>query len=116
MSTKDIKARAEAATVGPWEGVPYGTIDGQGRAFVSAYRGTYSVAYSFGLQKRASADIDFIAHAREDIPHLLAQLEARDKTLEEVGALPFEHEIAIGDTCARSCVVCHLDRILEGGE
>lgn len=71
--TAEIPARVEQATKGPWKarhsnlhGAPYvgapGTI-GEDAVFVATCSST----------KMGMADAEFIAHAREDIPYLLAE-------------------------------------------
>ena len=65
----EIQARVEAATEGPWDDQPNWTdtarvvLNGDGEALWDAV----------GLM--ADADADFIAHAREDIPALLAEID-----------------------------------------
>lgn len=54
---EEIKARAEAATPGPWR------------------------LYGVALKK---PDVDFLAHARDDIPALISALEAQAAELAEV--------------------------------
>jgi len=77
----EIRARCEAATLGPWEyktnrhpnlnGTPWGWIDGPAG----------NMCWS-GYQSRI--DADFIAHAREDIPYLLAEIERLKKHSENL--------------------------------
>ena len=69
--------------------------------------------------KRQVADSIFIEHAREDIPYLLAQLEAKEKTIEAVRVLPVTHERipnAAPNSCYDTCTACALDHILEGSK
>jgi hypothetical protein len=69
-----IRARAEAATRGPWwtEGVPavYAKIP-KGRP---NGEGIIDCVYYGRKVPEAQANAEFIAHAREDIPWLLEQL------------------------------------------
>lgn len=69
-----IRARAEAATPGPW--APFGkqVIDSN-QLFVLQ-----------GLGDHVYQDADFIAHAREDIPKLLAEIKRlrTHPTLEQI--------------------------------
>ena len=60
----EIEARANAATEGPWN-VFMGRIDHPGRSLVA-------VAYDVGCDE----DAEFIAHARTDVPALVAALRA----------------------------------------
>lgn len=72
----EIRARCEAATPGPWDyktnrhpnsnGTPWGWLDGPAG----------NMCWS-GCQSRV--DAAFIAHAREDIPFLLAEVEKLNK-------------------------------------
>ena len=58
----EIEARANAATEGPWD-VFMGRIDHPGRSLVA-------VAYDVAREE----DAEFIAHARTDVPTLVAAL------------------------------------------
>ena len=77
-----IRARLEAATPGPWKG----EWDGQQYA-VRTLNGDEIIEYTFAIptwgeryeQAKATCDIGdaaFIAHSREDVPYLLARLDA----------------------------------------
>lgn len=76
MTTIDaIKARCEAATPGPWRAIE------RGNSVMS--HGVVTVAYDGLPQQNVCAGISpktgnaaFIAHAREDIPYLLEQIES----------------------------------------
>lgn len=83
---EEIKARAEKATPGPWSADDeHGDIPGAERAWCVSKiteSGDYShdIAYlstdcadPIGTQE--TADAEFIAHAREDIPWLVAEVE-----------------------------------------
>ncbi|OZE77191.1 hypothetical protein CH305_18310 [Rhodococcus sp. 15-649-2-2] len=71
-----IAARADAATVGPWE--------------VATSRDVYSAVIApaggatVGMDFESDANAEFIAHAREDVPALLAVLRERDNTIARV--------------------------------
>ena len=66
----EIEARANAATDGPWEGIRY--PDGLlGRVIASDELGV-CIAEDFP----DDADAEFIAHARTDVPALVAALRA----------------------------------------
>ena len=69
----EIEARANAATEGPWE------LLGDGE-YVSG-PGILVAPDDGGV---TSADAEFIAHARTDVPWLLEQVDRRDKALEKV--------------------------------
>ena len=80
-----VEARARAATPGPW------SYDGQhdeitaprGEEYwvvASEWRNTPNAAPSDQFGHQYSADFDFIAHAREDVPGLLAAIrEAQER-------------------------------------
>ena len=64
---EEIRQRAEAATPGPWKTVTheeYSTVD------VDEQGGE-----NIAMVGSAIADADFIANAREDIPHLLSEVD-----------------------------------------
>lgn len=72
---EEIRKRAEAATAGPW-GVEE-----------SRYSGSYNVGIvdwssDFSACLCPKNDAEFIAHAREDVPALLAEVERLQKELE----------------------------------
>ncbi len=88
-----IKARAEAATEPPWEEAGISEGDGtQIRNGITAYRGSVEVIVAQAdldsdRTDLDSLDMEFIAHARQDIPALIAwieKLEARQVKLEAV--------------------------------
>ncbi len=63
---EEITARHEAATAGPWEVSPAGHI------FSDPLK---PIAFVGGNDNQADADAAFIAHARQDIPFLLDEIE-----------------------------------------
>ena len=67
-----IKRRCNAATVGPW-----GIVELDGKWVVGIMRGGLKdrvwIEDSSCIERRE--DADFIAHAREDVPALLAEVE-----------------------------------------
>ncbi len=65
MNIEEIKAREQAATLGPWKA----TFGMDCRAFVL----TPDEDEDFKIYNHANAD--FIAHARTDIPELIAEVE-----------------------------------------
>ena len=72
-----IEARAKAATPGPWESHT-NRNDDNGRAWgwVAPLRRTLVtiVTWNRGQNSNAEADARFIAHAREDVPALVAEV------------------------------------------
>ena len=83
-----IRARAEAATPGPWrvvEDIEWGT----GAAEYHWYRYVdgptdYGDEYGYEYQILSREDAAFIAHAREDIPALVAEVERLQAELARV--------------------------------
>jgi hypothetical protein len=77
----EIKKRAEAASPGLWRFDPEGWRNRvrQNEVFYDSADGVHSVKVCEVLHTN---DGPFIAHAREDIPWLLAQLEAAQKVVE----------------------------------
>ena len=104
-SHDEIKARCEAATPGPWyeEGWALPTEDGE----------------YIELIDDSPADAIFIAHAREDIPFLLAENEAKDKQIADLTARAEKSERERDELkalCRPVCPVCGLenDRHFQG--
>ena len=72
----EIRARAEAATPGPW--VAYGNTVEQEKTGWHTVVGTEMTGQAYMAYERLTTkneDAIFIAHAREDIPYLLAEVE-----------------------------------------
>ncbi len=70
----EIKARCEAATPGPWTSFIEGRDHTSGDSFIQ--RGILDAwQEELYLTGATVADHDFIAHARQDIPLLLAEIE-----------------------------------------
>ena len=85
--TEAIKRRAEAATPGPWVGVIKPNGKGPGLVGRAGNRGTgkcLAVLNGIPGGKQRKADTDFIAHCREDVPTLLAALEAAERENERM--------------------------------
>jgi len=75
-----IRARAEAATPGPWKGLEYfWGINGSDKNLVVRDMGAGRHA------KENQANQDFIAHAREDIPALLAEIDLLTRANDALG-------------------------------
>lgn len=81
-----IRRRADAATEGPWQKNQYEPYPGHDRGDVSicGRQGNVTVAYWYYDDEYETADAEFIAHARTDVPWLLEQVDRRDKALEKV--------------------------------
>lgn len=68
----EVEARANAATPGPWGFVPPRTEELAIKGEVHCDEGPIFVAAHYDIAK--SADFEFAAHAREDIPKLIAEV------------------------------------------
>jgi len=79
----EIRERAEKATEGKW----YYEIDGDLYSEKARERVMYPylTAESIPYIKVSKEDAAFIAHAREDIPKLLAEVDRLNKIIEECG-------------------------------
>lgn len=79
----EIQARVEAATLGSWE---RDQLYGEGFVFGGPGDDAAKICEAF-----CSADADFIAHAREDVPYLLAEVKRltteRDDALLDVARM-----------------------------
>ncbi|WP_232696123.1 hypothetical protein [Brevibacillus daliensis] len=75
-----IRERAEKATLGPWEWSDGDYINNNGDFRTSAgepichFGGHYGYETFTGMEPEL-VDIEFIAHSREDIPNLLAEID-----------------------------------------
>ena len=83
-----IEARANAATPGPWlcRDIPY---DGVGDPIIETADGTYIAQTVYDMQSttvahEVDADTGFIAHAREDIPRLVAEVRRLQEALRTI--------------------------------
>jgi hypothetical protein len=81
-----IEARAQAATEGPWEFAYYGSGGGLPEGCeVTNGKG----ALDLGTSK---ADAEFIAHARTDVPALLAMVREQQARLDKAAVLDAAEE------------------------
>jgi hypothetical protein len=82
-----IKARADAATEGPWESV----VDDHGRGRVDASIWAKSIGYYIAEKVTSGpkhiADAEFMAKAREDVPALVAELERTQRLLKVMNGM-----------------------------
>jgi hypothetical protein len=69
----EITARCEAATPGPWRSYLEGRDHASGSDFIMTGEGT-SRGEDIELSGATRADQEFVAHARQDIPRLLAEV------------------------------------------
>ena len=111
LDLEAIKKRVVAARPGPWEIVPDPM-----NAFLQEKGSPNTFARLNGLsggREQAAADAEFIAHAREDVPALLAELERLSEENVELRATlqSFVSEVptVMNDAGNRSCVYCGTD-------
>lgn len=79
-----IKARCAAATPGPWWNET-GTIHAPDWRSGAEHGSTCHPAYTFGSNGIDwEADADFIAHARSDIPAMVAEIERLQSELDQI--------------------------------
>ncbi|MFF5019903.1 hypothetical protein [Streptomyces sp. NPDC001165] len=75
----EIERRCEAASPPPWEAFVEGRDHSSGDDFIRIARGDEPDMYVFrstdnGVPPASSEDLDFIAHARQDITRLIAEV------------------------------------------
>ena len=73
-----IRKRCDAATAGPWESFVEGRDHLGGNSFIRT-GGIDDRFPDIELLGASTADQDFIAHARQDIPRLLEEIERLKK-------------------------------------
>lgn len=83
----EIRARAEAATPGPWEH----EYDERDAWRVFGNPAMLTTVLTPGIPPRYS-DAAFIAHAREDIPFLLAEVERLREGLREIAKVTKDYD------------------------
>jgi hypothetical protein len=77
-----IRRRCEAATSGPWESFVEGREHLGGNDFIRT-GGLDDQSPDIELLGASTADQDFIAHARQDIPRMLDEIERLKKKVNE---------------------------------
>jgi len=75
----EIRQRCNAATIGPWESFVEGRDHLSGSNFIRT-GGMDDQCPDIELLGGSVADQDFIAHARQDIPRLLDEIERLTKS------------------------------------
>ena len=103
----EIQQRCEAATPSPWEvekyyhDEPYEQFIKSAAVVSTCEDGSKRTITRNNWSNPVVADLEFIAHAREDIPYLLAQLAERDKEIErlrkEVAPLGYRVPVVRGE-------------------
>lgn len=79
----EIRQRCNSATAGPWRSYVEGRDHTSGSNFIMTGEGD-SRGEDVELTGATVADQDFIAHARQDMPKLLDEIERLKKLLSEV--------------------------------
>ena len=110
-----IEQRAHAATEGPWEA---GTGDGDPRPHVWTSRSTGCVAHITYVVPNDYGDVrpddaEFIAHARDDVPALLAEVRRLRAMEQRVSKVARELRYKNADTYD---IVGRFLVALDGGE
>ncbi len=81
---EEIRSRSNAATQGPWVSFIEGRDHTSGSSFIM--RGSGSArGEDLELLGATVSDIDFIAHARQDVPTLLAEVARLRELLSKSG-------------------------------
>lgn len=94
----EIRKREQAATKGPWYYAPdtmSGGADGGQLRFGNPYGRPAWMSFGFRDYKGEKPDGEFMAHAREDIPYLLAALDAATAERDALKARVKELEAAL---------------------
>jgi hypothetical protein len=78
----EISARCDAATPPPWQSFVEGRDHTSGSSFIKRGDGTLRHA-DLELTGATVADQDFIAHARQDVPGLVAEVVRQRRILKE---------------------------------
>jgi len=90
-----IEARAQAATEGPWKASDFGHPGRDEPSSIIIHKGAFNwraihdgeyVAAMTAWDSQEDADADFIAHARTDVPALLALVREQQATIDRVEA------------------------------
>lgn len=71
LNLEAIKARCEKATAGPWYGYEERESSAEGHAVSTGPSNLFTI----GISNQDANDADFIAHARTDLPALVAEVE-----------------------------------------
>lgn len=106
----EIRARADAATPGPWSAVPDAETD---RAWVSTPYDEDLDDVSVVTDFTSTPDAEFISHSREDVPALAAALRA---VLDKIERGRTKSGMYVGSiTCAEidDAITTHLSAVIR---
>lgn len=85
---RDIEARVEAVTPGPWKSGHYAPTEQVSVYYDQIDEGTSCIARTtytiLDGSEQSISDMNFIAHARQDVPWLLAEVRRLEATLVEM--------------------------------
>lgn len=114
-----IRQRVEKATEGPWDYYVLPQPVGINRATLHSEHGPRETFWTVDLPPEIGAagtesDAEFIAHAREDIPALLAEVERLRAKLKQLSTLPTVEAKGPNDTDVGRFLIAA--RNLENGE
>lgn len=116
-----IEARANAATEGPWhvvtawtDYVAYQVTDDGEAASMNCYGGSGAMNTGLGV---IEDDAEFIAHARTDVPALVAEVRRLRNVIEEARDVVRSSSVPPGVSVAihAGLLLAHVRHILEGG-
>jgi len=115
---EEIKLRCEKATPGPWE---YDGINNILTVPSGSEEDGYVSPFTAYLGELKGKDIKFIAHAREDIPWLLTEVERLYDNLNSSNAKLSLYRHMVGDltievkrlTAERDVALCYLEQRLR---
>lgn len=79
---EEVRKRVEAATPGPWNAFVEGRDHTSGDSIIRRGPDDIEEDLDLYLQGATTADYDFIAHARQDIPTLLEVIDRLQRLLE----------------------------------
>jgi len=82
LELKEIQLRCDAATRAPWVSYVEGRDHTSGSDFIMTGQGEHR-GEDIELAGATTADQDFIAHARQDVPRLLAEIQRLKEKLSE---------------------------------
>lgn len=99
-----IKQRTEDATDGPWRFTP----EVLGIKSTTVMAGEEQVGY-FSVGQAQPHDAEFIAHARQDLPALVAEVERLQGVVERVRELHRAVDIEPSETVCHECSVEMFD-------
>lgn len=106
----EIKERAEKATSGPWR-MAFGAN------YELAVRELDGGKFIADIDYESTNDAAFIAHAREDIPALVSEVERLQTRLDECeGLLSWAHDVLDDVHCYETDIYTEMSKYLYGDD